>query len=258
MSDDKDGYITKVMGALGTLERASEIQTFMLLSTFAIAANIALTLTHQQNLAGFSWQYAKSNVPFGQVLIFLCVYTLYMSCGVGILRAVIDPIALKISRPVTKLFGDSPTQSNWRLTDHVTPMDLRITARTAEDDFYLTVLEAYEERKRERESGAWRTASLSFSLLALLLIELCLPSGSSLSAALVVFLDNILRHAGDAIAFVVITVLLILWLSQLHEADQSVDWVFCPRLYNKLQEQEAQLAEQRKREDEKRPSRFEA
>lgn len=248
MSEEKESQISKALGALGTLDRATEFQTFLLLASFAIALNITLTLTHQTNLAGISWQYAKSNLPIGQVLIFLTGFALFMSCLVGILRYVVDQVVLYPVITITSFLRMHSTDryrrerpKNW-----VRPHELLNAARTDEDDAYLEQYNSHMNKKRERDAAAWRTASLCFGLLVLLLIEATLPATSSLSASFVRFLDSVYVHLGDFVAMLVVAVLVFSWLYRFIEDDFDNDWVICPRLYAKLE------AERRQKEEELR------
>lgn len=250
MSDDKTTQIEKALGALGTLERATEFQTFLLLASLAIALNITLTLTHQTNLTGFSWQFVRDHLPIGQALVFLTGFTLFMSCIVGILRYFADKL---LWWPVSSLASflrshDAYAKSRrgYRPTDRVRPSELLKAARDSDDGEYLAQYHEYMEKRGVEEAAASRTASLSFGLLVLLAIEATLPTDASLSADFVHFLNSARSGLGNFIGTVVILMLLASWLFRFIENDSDSRWVVCPKLYAKL-ERERQKEEEKQR-----------
>ena len=248
MSDDKSTQIDKALGALGTLERATEFQTFLLLSSLAFALNITLTLTHQTNLVGFSWQYAKDNLPIGQGLVFLTGFTLYMSCIVNILRYVADQLVGPLVISLASSLGS--TQRSWgirgRPTNMVRANELLEAARDEEDGTYLALHNEHTDKKGEGDAAAWRTASLSFGLLVLLAIDATLPANASLSTVVIHFLNSTFTNLGIFIGGAVVLVLLASWLFRFIEDDFDRGWITCPKLYAKL-ERERQKKEQEQR-----------
>lgn len=247
MNDEKDRQIDKMLGALGTLERATEFRTFLLLACFSIASNVALTLTHQTNLAGITWEYVRFNFPIGQALIFLTGFTLFMSLVIGVLRYVADELlhipvihaAVSVRTHLTR----ADERPRGRPTEMVRPYELLAAARNYEDDTYLEQYNIYQERKRVSEAAAWRTASLSFALLLLLPLDVTLPASGSLSVSFVRFLNASYNHLGDFIATLVVMTLIGVWLFRFIEKDFDKDWVVCPRLYVKLEEERRQQDE---------------
>lgn len=240
MSDEKSTQIDKALGALGTLERATEFQTFLLLGSLAVALNISLTLTHQPNLVGFSWQYVRDQLPIGQALVFLTGFTLYMSCLVGILRYFVD---LLVSWPVTWLASffrssdaDAMSRSRDRPTNRVLSSELLEAARNSDDGAeYLAQYNDHIGKQHIEDAAASRTASLSFSLLVLLAVEATLPTTASLSAGFVRFLNLACSGLGNIVGVVVILVLLMSWLYRFIDDDLHRGWILCPKLYAKLE-----------------------
>jgi hypothetical protein len=244
MSDDKNTQINKALGALGTLERATEFQTFLLLASFAVALNTTLTLTHQTNLTGFSWQYAKDNFPIGQGLVFLAVFALYMSCIVGTLRYVVELFVGPLVTSYIRSSRPEPRRTRDRPSNMVHVSDLLEAARDeAEGDAYLAMHNDHLDKRREEEAAAQRAASLSFGLLLLLAIEAMQLGNASLSISFIHFLNSVFPRLGAFIGGLVVLILLILWLSRFIEDDSYRDWVTCPKLYIKL-EREQQKKEQ--------------
>lgn len=247
MSDDKTTQIDKALGALGTLERATEFQTFLLLTSLAIALNATLTLTHQTNLVGFSWQYVRDHLSIGQGLVFLTGFTLYMSCIVGILRYFADQL---ISWPVISLASffrsydaEAISRRRHRPNNRVLSSELLKAARDEDDGAYLALYNDHMDKRGIEDAAAWRTASLSFGLLVLLAIEATLPTDGSLSADFVRFLNSACSGLGNFIGVVVILVLLASWLFRFIEDDSDRGWIVCPKLYAEL-ERERQKEEQ--------------
>jgi hypothetical protein len=250
MSDDKTTQIEKAIGALGTLERATEFQTFLLLASLAIALNITLTLTHQTNLTGFSWQFVRDHLPIGQALVFLTGFTLFMSCIVGILRYIADKFVYWPVSSLASFFrsydADAISRRGHRPNNRVRPSELLQAARDSDDGEYLAQHNDYMEKRGVEDAAAWRTASLSFGLLVLLAIEATLPADASLSADFVHFLNSACSGLGNVIGVVVILVLLASWLFRFIEDDSDRRWVVCPKLYAKL-ERERQKEEEERR-----------
>lgn len=248
MSDDKSTQINKALGALGTLERATEFQTFLLLSSLAAALNISLTLTHQTNLVGFSWRYAKDNLPIGQGLVFLTGFTLYMSCVAHILRYIADQLAgpLVISVTMTLRSLDRSWSTHGRPTNMVRSNELLEAARDEEDGTYLAMHNEHSGKRVEADAAAWRTASLSFGLLVLLAVDATLPANASLSMGFIHFLNSAFANLGTFIGWLVALVLFASWLFRFIEDDYDRGWVTCPKLYAKL-ERERQKEEQERR-----------
>ncbi|WP_321930703.1 hypothetical protein [Paraburkholderia guartelaensis] len=239
MNDDKTTQIDKALGALGTLERATEFRTFLLLANLAIALNTTLTLTHQTNLVGFSWQYVRDHLPIGQALVFLTGFTLYMSCVVGILQYFADQL---VSWPVISLasfFRSYDAEANshrrHRPNNRVLSSELLEAARDEDDREYLEQYNDHMDKRGVEDETARRTASLSFGLLVLLAIEAALPANASLSATFVRFLNSACSGLGNFIGVVVILVLLASWLFRFIEDDSDRRWVVCPKLYAKLE-----------------------
>lgn len=239
MNDDKSTQIDKALGALGTLERATEFQTFLLLSSLAISLNISLTLTHQTNLVGFSWQYVRDHLPIGQALIFLTGFALYMSCIVGVLRYIVDEL---VRWPVVSLASFIRTDATdakmyWggRPTNMVRPYDLLNAARYDDSGDYLAQYMEYIKKRDIESAASWRTSSLSFGLLVLIIADATLPTNASLTGSFVHFLDSAWSGLGVFIAVFVILVLLVTWLLRFVENDNEYEWVICPKLYDKLE-----------------------
>ena len=250
MSDDKTTQIDKALGALGTLERATEFQTFLLLASLAVALNITLTLTHQTNLVGFSWQYVRNNLPIGQAMVFLTGFTLYMSCIVGILRYVADQLVSWPAISIASFFGkydaDAISRRRDRPNNAVLASELLEAARNEDDGAYLALYNEHRDKRSAADAAAWRTASLSFGLLVLLAIEATLPANASLSADFVHFLNSTFRGLGNCIGAVLVLVLLASWLFRFIEDDSDRGWIVCPRLYAQL-ERERQKEEHEQR-----------
>lgn len=249
MSDEKTTQIDKALGALGTLERATEFQTFLLLASLAIALNITLTLTHQTNLVGFSWQYIRDHLSIGQALVFLAGFTLYMSCIVEILRYFAD---LLVSWPLISIVfffrsydAEAISRRGHRPNNRVLSSELLEAARDDDDGEYLAQYNDHMGKRGADDAAAWRTASLSFGLLVLLAIEATLPDNASLSADFVIFLNSACSGLGDVIGVVVILVLLTSWLFRLIEDDSHREWILCPKLYAKLERKRQKEAQER-------------
>ncbi|MBU9693775.1 hypothetical protein KTF23_28490 [Burkholderia multivorans] len=251
MSDNSDDRVIKAVGALGTLERATEFQTFLLLANFVFALNFSLSVAHQKGLMNFSWEYAKENLPIGQALVFVMTFALYMSCVVGILRYFADQIvglpAIKISSFFHEHFSEHDTSRYRRPADMVRPYDLLRAARVEGNDEYLEQYKEYENKRREGDAMAWRAASLSFALLVLLAVDAALPNPNSLSIEILHGLNSVYGHLGDFIAVLVIGVLLFSWLYRFIENDWPGKWIINPRLHEKLEAEE-----QRRRDEERR------
>lgn len=249
MSDDKTTQINKALGALGTLERATEFQTFLLLASLAVALNTTLTLTHQTNLVGFSWQYVRDHLPIGQALVFLTGFTLFMSCIVGILRYLADQLISWPAISITSFFrsydADAISRRRHRPNNRVRPSELLEAARDEDDGDYLAQYNDYMEKRGVEDAAAWRTASLSFGLLVLLAIEATLPANASLSADFVQFLNSACGGLGNFIGVVVILVLLASWLYRFIEDDSGRAWIVCPKLYAKLERERQQEEQER-------------
>lgn len=241
MTDDKSTQIDRALGALGTLERATEFQTFLLLSSLAISLNISLTLTHQTNLVGFSWQYVRDYLPIGQALIFLTGFALYMSCIVGVLRYIVDEL---VRWPVESLASFIRTDTTgaktyWgvRPTNMVRPYDLLNAARYEESGEYLEKYMEYIKKREMQNAASWRTSSLSFGLLVLIIADATLPAKASLTGNFVRFLDSACNGLGIFIAVFVILVLLVTWLFRFIENNNEYEWIIFPKLYEKLEKE---------------------
>ncbi|WP_157661628.1 hypothetical protein [Burkholderia ubonensis] len=237
MSEDRDSQIGKALGALGALERATEFQTFLLLSSFSLSLNIALTWSHQINLVGFSWQYVKSSISIGQALIFLCGYALFMSYIVEVLRYFADQLVSgpAIWAAVRLQSGEAGSGGRWRPNNRVRPSELLDAAKNEGDDSYVDLYRDHEDKKRAENAAAWRSASLSFGLLILIIFDLTLPAGCSLSIKFVEFLNSACHNLGDVSAILVVGILVFSWIFRFVEDDLASDWVLCPKLYKKLE-----------------------
>ncbi|QTO19077.1 hypothetical protein [Burkholderia seminalis] len=251
MSEDRDDQVVKTVGALGTLERATEFQTFLLLANFVFAINIALTISHHDGLMNFSWEYAKHNLPIGQILVFVMAFALYMSCVVGILRYFTDQIvgypAIAVTSFLRGRFSGQSVDRYVRPNNMVRPYDLLRAAKDEGGDEYLDQYKEYERKEREGDAMAWRAASLSFALLVLLLIDVDLPSPNSLSIEIIHGLNAVYANLGGVVAALVIAVLLFSWLYRFIDDDWPNKWVINPRLYAKLEAEE-----QRRKEEERK------
>ena len=238
MGDEKVGQLDKALGALGTLERATEFQTFLLLASMALALNISLSLVHHTSLTGASWEFAKTSVPVGQVLVFLTGFALFMSCIVGVLKYIAEQI---VFHPVVwvavllRVHGSSDSYRYRRPAHHVRPYELLREASKDGGNEFLELYNDYDEQKRKSEVAETRTATLSFAVLVLVLIELALPSDSALSANVIQFLNGKFVHLGDTTATVVVIVLLLSWLQRFIADDLAHSWVLCPKLCKKLE-----------------------
>jgi hypothetical protein len=238
MSETKESQISKVLGALGTLERATELKTFLLIANFAVALHLALTWTHQTTLGKVVFDYSKINFPVGEALIFLTLFTFYMSIGMGILRYFAGLIVMYpmmyISRIHRWLSVRDDNLPRGRPENYVLRGELLDAAQADESGEYLKLYHEHTAEKRRNEKSALQTKSLSFGLLLLLSWDATLPEPLSLSRNVIGFFNSVLPYSGDTLAWVVVGVLLISWLHDFFEDDYWKMWVLCPRLYCQL------------------------
>ncbi|WP_233864269.1 hypothetical protein [Paraburkholderia adhaesiva] len=85
------------------------------------------------------------------------------------------------------------------------------------------------------DATAWRTASLSFGLLLLIVIDITLLGNTSLSMGLVIFLNSSLSYLGNVVGTVVVLLLLASWLYRFIADDVDRDWVVSPKLHAELE-----------------------
>jgi hypothetical protein len=250
MSEERSTQIDKALGALGKLERATEFQTLLLLGSLAVALNISLTLTHQLNLVGFSWQYVRDQLPIGQALVFLTGFTLYMSCLAGILRYFVRQL---VSWPVISLASflrsydaDATFRRRHRPNHRVLSSELLEAARDSDDGReYLAQYNDHIGKQNGEDAVAARTASLSFGLLVLLTAEATLPRTASPSAGFVRFLNLACSGLGNIVGVAVILVLLMSWLHRFIDDDFHRGRILCPKLERARRDQEQVMVNNR-------------
>lgn len=241
MADNQSTQIEKMLGALGTLERATEFKTFLLLANLAISLNISLTLSHQTNLVGFSWQYVRDHLPVGQALVFLAGFALYMSCFVWAFRFIADSLFIFLKKELTDFIYKGSPQSNQRSqirpNNMVRPHELLNAARYVDGEDYLLKYNDYIKEKSQENSSVLRTATLSFGLLLLIMVEAVLPDKTSLSGGFVNFLNSIFNGLGNSIGISVILILIFGWLFRFIAEDSKSEWIVCPKLYLELEQE---------------------
>lgn len=237
MSDTGEGAV-KSLGVFSTLQAATEVKFFLLLTTFILLIDnvfIGLNQPGIVELASDQELMAKSNLAIKAILIFVGFSFLTSLC-LPLLAMIFDEIYLAtVGRLYISLdvyldskFGNSYSYAK-REFKSVTPLELREEAHTSKDKYLLDLYKDYETQWHENRKAMMQHALFSFYCLAMLCWNYYL-SRNNQKAASAVFAN----YFGSAnYVWFAILGLLVMVLYRYFIKGQR-DWIYCPTLCEKI------------------------
>ncbi|EPP24977.1 hypothetical protein L910_0126 [Vibrio fluvialis PG41] len=90
------------------IDKAGNFSYFVLLSTLVMFLDSCLIYSEGIPIEELSWSYAHSNLSFGKILLFLCLFSLFMALVVPFLKSIISAFAIAL--PTIEIFQAYPPE----------------------------------------------------------------------------------------------------------------------------------------------------
>lgn len=240
MSEDA-GSTLKSLGIFSTLQAATEVKFFLLSASFALMVDNTLLLLNQPGLIELTTNkqlFDNTNFTLQVILIFV-VFSFLTSLILPVLAIVFDWILMgtvgrsfsSMDAYLDKKFGIDYFPKR-REVDCVTPLELKIEAHTTKDKYLLDLYKDYETEWWEERKSTFQFVMYSFYSFVMLGINFFLgyKSQPSVSHALT---DSL----GTTEPIWMAIILLIAAMSFRFITKWKQEWIYCPTLYKKLQEE---------------------
>ncbi len=150
--------------ANGILSKANDFKYFVLLGTFILFLDSSLIFYKNTALINLNISYLKDNISVGSILIFLCLFCLFVSFVVGTIRMMLSALIYMIPYEWSALFRlDSYSKIDY--DNYISSSDLKTFAITNNNQ---VAYDAYLNWKSENTSKLLEHYSLSFLLASTL------------------------------------------------------------------------------------------
>ncbi|HGC5727704.1 TPA: hypothetical protein ACIZAI_001906 [Legionella pneumophila] len=233
MSDINQNPV-KNLGVFSVLDAATEIKFFLLAVAFVLWVDNVFLYFHQPAILELMRNSTLQNASLSFKLIFILVAFSFMT-------SIVLPVFCRLANElylqflwngVEKIFGFD--QRNYETpSDYVYAHELQKAAHVAKDKFLIDIYNAYEKVKIERERSINKIASLALCNLFLLCINY-FHYGQENTVS-----KSLLTYSGSSqLIWFCIAGLLLLVFIRFHIDDRQL--VFCPGLYQDLDEKKKQ------------------
>lgn len=237
MSEQSDGTV-KNLGLFSTLHAATEVNFFLLSTTFALLVDNTLLLLRQpglMELARNKEALNASNTTFQIILIFIA-FSFLTSLVLPIAAAIIDEIYIhtaggwitSLGLFIERKLGLERSLPH-REHNCVRSWELKEEAHRTQEKYYLDLYKEYETKWHSQQESMIRFAFHSFCCLAMLLANFYLGHlGMETASKVIATYFESTQPIWTAIA---ILLSMMFWRFYSNTAPQ---WIYCPNLYDKL------------------------
>lgn len=237
MSEQGDGTV-KNLGLFSTLQAATEINFFLLSTTFALLVDTTLLALKQPGLIELARNKEAlntSNVTFQIILIFIA-FSFLTSLVLPIAAAIIDEIYIHTAGGwITSLglFAERKLglERSLHQREHncVRLWELKEEAHRTQEKYFLDLYKQYDEKWHYHRDNMIRFAFHAFCCLAMLLANFYLGycGIETVSKTIATYFDST-QPIWSAIA---ILLSMIFWRFY---SNTDPQWIYCPNLYDKL------------------------
>lgn len=237
MSEQGDGTV-KNLGLFSTLQAATEVNFFLLSTTFALLVDNALLALKQPGLIELAKNkeaLSASNATFQIILIFIA-FSFLTSLVLPIAAAIIDEIYIHTAGSWITSFGlfidrKLGLERSLPHREHncVRPWELKEEAHRTQEKYYLDLYKEYETKWLSQRENMIRFAFHSFCCLAMLLANfymghLGMKTVTNVTAGYVESTQPI---------WTAIAILLSMMFWRFY-SNNDPQWIYCPNLYDKL------------------------
>ncbi len=174
-----------VKGSLSALEKANKVHYFLLLTAFLLTLDIALVIFCQKNVLTFRQSFPPAELPVGNVILFLTVFSFLLALFFPMLRLLLGLSVVEVYFKWLYKSNNVPPDKEYKY-----PSLVMHDAILARDEFdYKRVIE-HNESEKQKES----TLELAFSVALLLMIDQWLigtQSVQSISQTVTIYLESI-------------------------------------------------------------------
>lgn len=237
MSEQGDGTV-KNLGLFSTLQAATEVNFFLLSTTFALLVDNALLALKQPGLMELAQNkeaLSTSNATFQIILIFIA-FSFLTSLVLPIAAAIIDEIYIHTAGSwISSLGFFMDRQLGFerslprREHNSVRPWELKEEAHRTQEKYYLDLYKEYETKWHSQRESMIRFAFHSFCCLAMLLANFYLGhlGMETVSKIIATYFES----TQPIWIAVVILLSMIFWRFY---SNTDPQWIYCPNLYDKL------------------------
>ena len=237
MSEQGDGAI-KNLGLFSTLQAATEVNFFLLSTTFALLIDNTLLALKQPGLMELALNketLSASNITFQIILIFLA-FSFLTSLVLPIAAAIIDEIYIhtagswisKLGLIIDRKLGiERRTPS--REHNCVSPGELKEEAHRTQEKYYLDLYKDYETKWISQRDNMIRFAFYSFCCLAMLLSNFYMGHLGMETVTNVI--TNYVDSTQPIWTAIAALLLMVFWRFY---SNNDTYWIYCPNLYDKI------------------------
>lgn len=180
MTEDPNGKSADPKGAVPFLDRAVEIKFALLVTSFALAVDVAGSLVRKKSLVALNWSLNGPDINSGLIIVFAAAYLLFMSFGSAVLMAIFLQIAELVGTVWHKIVASlAPTPpSNYfppPSTENVSQSELKREALERNDSFLYGLAEKSEDVGRAEKSALTTNALVSTACIALFAADRYFP-----------------------------------------------------------------------------------
>jgi hypothetical protein len=221
--DEKANDKSETLALLRNLTKAEPV---LLILNLLLGANTALVRGLHVTVLHERWSTAVETVPVGAALAFLCVFGLFLTAGVGLLRrALIEIIYLNaFDKARARWKGSSePTRTQLLGTGCVPQKLILEKANRESNDHYSVMHQEHEEAMQEQ----WVVSLYALCTIVLLIFDWWRDGTNSIAVGVLGFLDgNVARWTGWALGAFAFCLLFRLFLVPIISVNS--DWIYCP------------------------------
>lgn len=243
MTSDVSTDNSRPASALSMFERAAHFPTVLLALALLLALDFWMSLGYNSNLLSLSWDFVQQHATIGHALIFFVTFGLYMSIGIHIVKAMVDPLVQLTILPIWQKLLPEEEGIRSPYSGAVRPWKLHKAAHIEQNKFYLDCYSEYEAIRREREKNEWHTSATAFACLLLGGINYALlPKLGHLSLSQALATD--FPVVWEWVFWLLLSLLLVIWLMPILRDRHAGEWVYCMSLYQKLEDEKRRAREQ--------------
>lgn len=232
-------------GILSVLEKAEQSKTFPRLVVFAIYLEIYLNLTGKGPLYKLSWESLTTEHTIGEILLFAASYAFFIKYLSPVLQSIAERLLFEIASWAPKfltnwMFGRKNEPPRY----HLHAYELLRAAANDNNSPYFQLYQQHQERQSQKLAAHAARTSYSFALLLLITVDCLVVKDGSIIRYAIVGLEGFREGVGILVGFMMFCCLVYGWLGYTYLQE---NWVLCPSLYQKL---ENERQERRRKEQE--------
>lgn len=179
MTDATHDSNLKPQDALPWIDRVLQFRYALLVISIVLAVDIARAPMHALGLPSFDWSATGAAIPLGPLLVFVCAYLFFMSGISPMVQFVVEGALRIFIDLLPDGYKEHRRHADWYRDGYVRVWEARKFALQEKDNFWIARVNEHEARLKTKARDTQFMASVSFSCLLLLLLDLLLGDRTS-------------------------------------------------------------------------------